>query len=334
MSAALHARDRIRAGVAASRATLSLLLRRDLGPIPALGPQVDELKAGEFPPYIPVQGQGFQLVGQHLTREASEWSAGINHYIWHGPCDGFRVAHSIIEGGAKWASRSYRMRSLNTVEWSAFLDTYPEHDLYWNIAGYNDEPSLKGRFAALFRGLYFERTGGQNIQLVQVGENRRFEEGFDAVAAGDWTQGGPIIVSDVLSRDAGWLQEGDHVRSAFALSFFETKNNLFLVRAFIDKTMQPASQGCLLIEGHERAVVKNSVFLGRNMRQPLALVKRCQEVIFDQCVFQADEGQTWVDIEDAKVTFRGCLGSAGVNANRKQIGSVARDATHDVRIHR
>ena len=327
-----EARDRIRAGTIASRQTLGRLLHRDLGPSPALGPQLDELKAGEFPPYIPVPAQGFQLVGQHLTREVSEWSAGINHYIWHGPCDQFRVAHSIIEGGAKWASRSYRMRSLNTVEWSAFLDTYPEHDLYWNIAGYNNDPALKGRLAALFRGLYFERTGGQNIQLVQIGENRRFEEGFDAVAAGDWTDGGPIIVTDLLSRDAGWLQEGDHVRSAFALSFFESMNNLFLVRVFVDKTMQPASQGCLLIDGHERAVVKNSVFIGKNMRQPLAKVKRCQEVTFEGCLFQADEGQNHVEIDDAKVTFIGCLGTARVMSNRQQIGAVHVNATHDRRI--
>lgn len=321
--------ERIRAGTLKSFNTLGAKLGRQFEATHAFGPQTEKLEAGEFPPYIPIQA-GFQLVGQHLVRRKTEWSAGVNHYIWHGPCDGIRIAHSILEGGAKWASRSYRMRSLNTVEFTAFLDTYPEHDLYWNIAGYNGDEKLKGRFAALFRGLYFERTAGQNIQLVQVGDNRRFEEGFDAVGAGDWTRGGPIVVVDVLSRDAGWLQDGPHVRAAYALSFFESDNDIYIVRALVDKTMQPASQGCLLLEGHKKVVVRSSAFMGTNMRQPLVKVARCEEVLFEGCLFDAAQGQNWVDIEASRVTFKGCTGSASINARRSIVGRVSDNETYTV----
>jgi hypothetical protein len=322
--------ERIRVGTLKSFATLGAKLGKQFEATHAFGPHTEKLAAGEFPPYVPIQS-GFQLVGQHLVRHKTEWSAGLNHYIWHGPCDNVRVSHSILEGGAKWASRSYRMRSLNVVEFSAFLDTYPEHDLYWNIAGYNGDASFRGRFAALFRGLYFERTGGQNIQLVQMGDNRRYEEGFGAVEAGDWSHGGPIVVVDCLSRDAGWLQDGPHVRSAYAFSFFESDNDVYLTRVFIDKTMQPKSQGCLLIQGHKKAVVRSSAFLAHDTKQPLVKVSNVEECLFEGCVIEADAGQNWVEIEGpSKVTFRKCVGSARINANRTTIGEVSKDATYQI----
>jgi len=251
-------------------------------------------------------------------------SVGLHHFVFHGVCDGIRLQDLAVRNATKWASRSYRMRSDNRVERCAFFNTHNEHDIYWNLAGYNRGLLLKDGIplsvpTLVLRACYFEDTGSQNVQLVQ----RPIEQGFDCKAAGDLTPGGPIVMSDCLSRNAGRLIGDGNARAAFALSGFETKNNVVITRFFVDKSMQPKSTGSLLLERHPLAQVRGSVFLSGDNQQAIASVQGCGVVTFNGSTFHAAGGQNWIDVKDTKhVSFTNCVGDAHIHWNKQDVGRV------------
>lgn len=315
------------------------------GKLPHYGPTEQVLRSTILPEYTELSSRD-KIQDQAATRDpAAYWAAGISNYPWSGACDDVVLRELVLRAAGKWASRSYRMRSRNRVEFVAVLDTYPEHVFYWDLCGRLHDPRKEPSPAAVFRHILTCNTGGQELQLVQLGENRRAPEGFDVKEAGDWSAGGPIVIQDWLSHNAGWLQAGPHVRAAFAFSFFASLNDVFAQRIIVNKTMQTASTGALLCEGVEdwrrepgiewghllrrrRFVFKNCAFLLRYGTQPIALLSKGADVLFDGCVFQAEGGQNWIDVQSgATVKLRNCKGTARVHVHRDDVGPVTEDAT-------
>jgi hypothetical protein len=278
--------------------------------LPFLGPRIP--LEHETVPSVEVESW-MTLLGKDYTIDERWWTTGIGNQELGEPIDGFRLKDCVVRGGTKWASRSYRMRQGNALIHSAFTTTWPEHDAYWNMMGYGaGEEGYGGKPSLSVIGCYFEDTGSQNLQLVQ-----REIEWYGPVAPVDLTPGGPVIVLDSLSRNAGLGidhpagiegkgYEGDP-RSAFAFSFFRSKHNVYLRRLMVDKTMQTRSSGCLLVEGRPRCVVDSSVFMSADTRQPLAIFRDIDDLVIRNSWWSARAGQAWISLERVKrVTIEEC----------------------------
>jgi hypothetical protein len=271
---------------------------------------------------------GMTLQGRDYTIDERWWTTGIGNQELGEPIDDFHMKDCVVRGGTKWASRSYRMRRGNALVHCAFTTTWPEHDAYWNMMGYDVGQEGYGRRPAFsILGCYFEDTGSQSVQIVQ-----REIEWYGQVPAADLTPGGPIVVMDTLSRNAGLGidhpagiegkgYEGDP-RSAFAFSFFRSKHNVFMRRVMVDKTMQMRSSGCLLVEGRPRCVVDSCAFMSADTRQPLAIFRDIDDLVIRKSWWSARAGQAWISLERVKrVTIEGCQ-TGGALPVRVQIDGV------------
>lgn len=295
--------------------------------LPALGPQtatadivVGSLEVNSF----------FTVERKAFTITSPWWTVGIAHSGLRETCNHLTLRDCSIEGATKWGSRSYRMREDNEIVRCAFRNTWPEHDIYWNLAGYGDgaDSTMLSRPALILRNSYFEHTGSQNLQLVQ-----RATDWYGPTPAEDLTPGGSLIVQDVISRDAGCgidhprgeegsPYEGDP-RSAFAFSFFASQNDVLINRLLVDKTMQKRSSGCLLVEKRNRCVVNASAFLSSDTNQPIAIFRDIDDLTIKGTWFQASAGQNRISIENCKkVTIDGCGGTAHVLRDGKDVGVV------------
>lgn len=286
---------------------------------------------------------GATFDGIEFVVESPYWSTGVGNQEFGAPVDNVTFRDCVFTGATKWASRSYRTRRNWRFINCAFRTTWPEHDVYHNIAGYNvgdlgwtNEPSM------VFASCYFEDTGSQNLQLVQRSNPDGPDDWYGETAPEDLTPGGPIAVIDCLSRNAGFgldhprgmegkPYEGDP-RPAFALSFFQARCDVYVRRSMIDKTMQTRSSGCLLSEGIvpqagpgrvRRTVIEGSVFMVGEATQPLALIRDNSEVRIRSSWFSARSGQSVIEFSNTRrYLIEGCTGNASVMRNRTLHGPI------------
>ena len=256
--------------------------------------------------------------GLAISVDERWWSTGIGNQDLGSVCKNVLLQDLSISGGNKWASRSYRMGRNNRIDHVAVRGTWPEHDIYWNLAGYDiGEDGWTAAPSLVVSNCYFQDTGSQNIQLVQ-----RAVDWYGPTPAADLTPGGPIFIRDSLSRNAGI--GGESARASFAISLFASKNNAGLLRVMVDKSMQPSSRGCLLVEKRPRCVVDSCAFFMGSAEQPIAIFRDVDDLTIINSFFQATGGQNWISIEGCrKVTIEGCSGTAHIHDGKADIGPVA-----------
>lgn len=282
--------------------------------LPSIGPR------GELQPY---SIESMELDSGHAPRglaisvDERWWSTGIGNQDLSAPCKNVLLQDLSVTGGNKWASRSYRMGRNNRIDHVAFRGTWPEHDIYWNLAGYDlGEDGWEAAPSFVVSNCYFQDTGSQNIQLVQ-----RAWDWYGPTPASDLTPGGPIFIRDTISRNAGI--GGENARASFAISLFTSKNNVGLLRVMVDKSMQATSRGCLLVERRPRCVVDSCAFFTGTAEQPLAIFRDVDDLTIRNSFFQATGGQNWISIEGCrKVTIEGCSGSARIHDGKIDVGTM------------
>ena len=305
-------------------ATLSTLGRSTaVDGLPSLGPEVDLAPRDLIGLDNMRSGQEFRA--QEFTQdERITWSVGFHHPFSAGPCDKILLENCAVYRGRKWVSRSHGMRALNRIMHCAFFDTWPEHVLYWNLAGYGGG-LLKPRAYALSTpalevgNCYFENTGSQDIQLVQ-----RATDWYGETPKEDITPGGPIVLHDNLSRNAGCGIGDGTARSSFAISCFQSQNDVVVARCAVDKSMQPKSTGLLLIEGRGRARITGFVGLANNLTQPAVKARGVKELVIERSHYYCPEGQAWLDIEATckNVSISDCTGNMTIRRDGRVLSTV------------
>lgn len=319
--------DWVEAGVRDSLATYCAL--RGVTPprrLPFIGPRKTPIRRSIASVEL---NSGQVYDGIEFVVESPWWSTGVGNQDLGERLDHVTFRDCVFTGGTKWASRSYRTRRNIRFVNCAFRLTWPEHDVYHNLAGYNEgEAGWDAQPSMFFVACYFENTGSQNVQLVQ-----RAQDWYGQTPPSDLTPGGPIVMIDCLSRNAGLGldhpegiegkgYEGDP-RPAFALSFFASQNNVYLRRCVIDKTMQRRSSGCVLLEGRRRSVLEACVFMSADTTQPLALIRDQDEVVIRKSYFGARSGQNMITFENVRrYLIEDCSGTARVMRNRTMYGPV------------
>jgi len=320
-----YALDGVRASVEAFNAVSGQKLRVEDSPF--VGPRSAPLKTIDIGSEYPINSNQ-NVVGLELINGTF---VGMHHYGPAGPCDSVHVRDVEFRNHKKWASRSYRMRGGNRIEFTAFRDVIDEHGIYWNLAGGNK----KGEASFTLTSCYFENISSQAVQLVQ----RDHEQGFDFVA--DCVPGGPVFFSDSLLRNvgSGW---GDLNRASYAISAFgrELQNidgtatlstasieqAIYIRRVMIDNTMQvlphkdgATSHGALYIGPRPKATVTGFVALMGKTDRPVARFEGIDDVHLDGCYLHAQGGQAWIEFENCRqITVTNCKGNVEIHLRTAQ----------------
>lgn len=308
-----------------SRLHLERALERPLGPVfQAIGPR------GRLRPAV--LGERFELSSGQVVADLAldsfvTWGVGLHNALEDGPIDYVKLENLLVRNATKWASRLYRARRSMRVQSCAFVGTDPEHDLYWNLAGFAgeglSEPSVT------VSDCLFADTASQAIQFVQRDhEGTPGEPGFYDLRE-DLTRGGLVVLERNVIVNAGHRIGDGNARASFAVSLFPSLNDVLIRDLFVDKTMQEDSTGCLLVQGHRRVRVKNAALvIGGEAHQPLAKLENIETLELEGCHLEAARGQNWIDLHNVgRVVMRGCSGSARVHVNSTDRGLVSENLT-------
>lgn len=282
-------------------------------------------------------GSEFKLHSQQTVSEFDfingTW-VGLHHYGPEGPCDSVHLRDLEVRTSKKWASRSYRMRTGNRVEYCSFVDVLDEHAIYWNLAG----GVVKGENALVIANCFFENIGSQAVQLVQ----RDHEQGFDFTA--DSIPGAPVYFSDSVLRNVGdgW---GDLNRASYAISVFgrekqsadghstlavtSIEQDFHLRRVMLDNSMQvvghkdgATSHGAIYVGPRPTSSVKECVVLMGKTDRPVARFEGVDDVTIQGSYFHAEGGQARIEFENCgKINVQGCHGNVDIYL-KTSVGSV------------
>ena len=298
---------------------------------PFVGPRMAAQKTVEM-------GSEFKLrSGQNVVEidiVNGTW-VGMHHYGPDGACDDVHVRDVELITHMKWASRSYRMRSGNKIEYSSIREVLDEHGVYWNLAG----GFIKGENALVISHTFFENIGSQAVQLVQ----RTHEQGFDFSA--DAIKAAPVIISDSLMRNvgSGW---GGNNRASYAISAFgrqvqtpdgkttlstdSIEQDFYIRRVMLDNSMQTqplgkngaTSHGALYVGPRPRAFIDGLIALMGKTDRPVARFEGVEDVHMDGCFIHAEGGQAKIEFENCgRIHVQGCHGNVDLYL-KNSVGSV------------
>jgi len=250
----------------------------------------------------------------------SRWT-GMHHDKNAGALEDLGVVNCMFRWGDKWLSRMYRVRQA-LFDRCTFMDVLQEHAIYWNIAGGHATHEPSDDVNIHIRRCHFHNISSQAIQMVgspdRAGETPEPEE--------DASPGLGIKVSESLFQNIG--ARTGHTRASFALSFFQTPNDVWLEDVILNNRMQPTSRGALLCERRDtprsRLFVNHSYFHTGKLEQPMAKIEDTKEVILHDTEFIARRGgQSWIDIKGAeKLRITECGGNVMVRRNGQDLGMI------------
>lgn len=227
------------------------------------------------------------------------------------------VRDAVIQHWNKWGCRAYGVRRDVRFEHVRISDGTNEHGFYANMSGESGADPPPGTIALAFRWCLFENIPSQAIQIVQVGRDNEY-----ANPAAEITPGGLILVEDTWLRNVGDVAGG--ARPSFALSFFETMNDVALRRVWLDNSMHDESRGALMAHRRDAVTIEDCQFDTGKLQQPMAQLWDIGTLTIRGCSFTAKGGQDWLDIQRCGlVIFEDCTGSTRVRIDGVDLGSAS-----------
>jgi len=261
------------------------------------------------------------LNGEYYRGKAyvnGNWT-GFNHHFTHGTCDRFVLEDCEIRGHEKWGTRAYRMRYANCINHCRFGDIMYEHGLYWNLAGYNNDPDLDLNVPSLIiENCIFGDIASQAIQLVQ----RASEQGFDFEAAGDLTRGGDVVIKNSFFRNIGW-NHGGNARASYGISAFASNNHVLVENCHLDNSCQKFSKGAIMSSWHPSTTVKDSSFMLGIGDRPIAEFEGNNLLSIKDSTFINEGPQKFIRIKSCQnIDISDCSGNVSIQVDGNIVGPI------------